>query len=302
MRAAALVAIDCSRISCRRLRYRAKNPYPQPFPRRRQGKGVTLPPPLTRGRVGVGVSPTRPSLCQRGHGWEWNSTFNTYRTQRPVYPAVALPIRRRHRRRLQQRRSRQSISAAVPAERRSRCVDRARTRHEHADGHRRRQQRRLLHARRLGEQQRRLQWNVSIGDHRECHGDCDSHVDVHAAGHGNLRRLCAFPQRRDHTHRRCAFLRRSRRRDHAHHHHAGARWQQLALHRQLSLLWRTGRRASPSTINQPRRASPCWPMPCALAAALADTSAPDTSVISDKPRWEEQSWTVRQVGGPARCR
>jgi hypothetical protein len=22
-----------------------------------------------------------------GHGWAWNSNFNTYRTQRPVYPS-----------------------------------------------------------------------------------------------------------------------------------------------------------------------------------------------------------------------
>ena len=68
-----------------------KQPPPLPSPAN-AGEGGLLPSPVADGgRAGDGGLADKTVFVSAGHGWYWNSTFNTYRTQRPMYPSSPYP-------------------------------------------------------------------------------------------------------------------------------------------------------------------------------------------------------------------
>jgi N-acetylmuramoyl-L-alanine amidase len=67
-------------------------PPPKPFPAK-TGEGGELPSPETRSSVsgeGPGLR-GKTVFVSAGHGWYWNPTLNSFKTQRPVYPTAPYP-------------------------------------------------------------------------------------------------------------------------------------------------------------------------------------------------------------------
>jgi N-acetylmuramoyl-L-alanine amidase len=67
-----------------------RKPHP-PTPSPVSGEGEQPSPSPALAGAGRGGLSNKTVFVSAGHGWYWNSSFNTYRTQRPVYPASPYP-------------------------------------------------------------------------------------------------------------------------------------------------------------------------------------------------------------------
>ncbi len=249
-----------------------KEPLSPALPPSQTGEGSHTPSPANAGEGRGGGLSNKTVFVSAGHGWSWNTTFNTYRTQRPVYPAAPYPSGEGI---VEDFNNAEAVNQYLLPYLQNAGADAWTVRERDMNT-----QMVIVDDNSAGfstqgtwtNNSGRLQWNVSISNHREC-------ARRMRRPRGRSRRrsrrltpsMCVFPAPRSHA----PSMRISSSITPARSRPSPSRRRAMATTGASSGTipsMADNRHTSASPINQPHRASPCWPMPMRIGGGLGDTS------------------------------